>query len=213
MSAFATYRTFTDPEEAEALATILDHHGIPYRIDRAETPVLTFSSDMVHERLMIAVPPDLFREADKAQEAAVPDLPAEAFGDHYFSEYSSDELLEVLHKADEWSPGDVIIARRLLADRGVETDSAEIAAKQQENLVAKRQPIPGNPFLLGFGFVLAFLGGILGFFLGWSYATLKDRDASGVEYHRYDAHTRELGQWMMATSVLCFIGWLLYRFA
>lgn len=210
MSAFATYRTFTDPEEAEALASILDHHGIPYRIDRARAVVdMTFSSDMTHERLLIFVPPDLFAEADKAQEAAIPDEPDGSFGEHYFADYGSDELLEVLHKAHEWNPGDVLIARRLLAARGVEVDTEKIAEKQQEEIAAVHKPVKGPAFLVAAGFAFAVLGGLLGFAFGWSFATMKSRDPSGKEYYHYDERTRDLGQWMLIISAISVVGWFI----
>lgn len=209
MAEFATYRTFTDPEEAEVIVSILGKHGVPYRIDRARAPVdLTFSSDMTHERLIVCIPADLFVEADKALESTVPEEQDESFGEHYLNDFSSEELLDLLHKAHEWSPGDVVIARRLLARRGVDADDESIAAKQQENLAAMRQPVSGDKFLIAAGFLLALLGGIFGIAIGWSYATLKDRDATGKEYYRYDSRTREIGRIIMGLGILCGFAWL-----
>ena len=213
MAEFATYRSFTDPEEAEALVQVLNHHGIPFRTDRTQMSIgQTFASSAAYEQILVAVPADLFGDADKALEAAMPEETEDAFGEHYLSEFSSDELLEVLHKAHEWNPGDVVVARRLLAKRGVETDAEEIAAKQKAILEAKREPVSGNRYLITFGFFLALLGGILGAALGWSYATLKERDATGTEYYRYNEQTRKLGRWMMLVSGVCFLGWVCVRF-
>lgn len=212
MAEVANYRTFTDPEEAEVIVSIIGKAGIPYRIDRARAPVdLTFSSDMAHERIILCIPADLFVEADKALASSVAEEPESSFGEHYLNDFSSEELIELLHKAHEWSPGDVVIARRLLAKRGVDADEESITAKQQENLAAIREPVPGDKFMIAAGFLLALLGGLLGIALGWSYATLKERDATGKEFYRYDTRTRELGRLMMYLGIVCGIAWVLAR--
>jgi hypothetical protein len=210
MSDFATYRTFTDPEEADALVQFLDHRGIPYRIDRARPPVdMSFDPDRTQERILIFLPRDLFAEADRAQEAAVPDETESSLKDHYLSEFSDEELLEILYKSHEWSPGDVVIARRLLESRGVEVDSAKIAGKREELVASLREPVKGPFFLITAGFLLALIGGLLGIALGWSFATFKDRDPDGHEFYKYDEKTRTLGKWMMSLGAVSLLMWLL----
>lgn len=212
MSTFATYRTFLDPEMAEELTRVLDEHGIPYRIERDKPSVdLAFTADQTHERILISIPPDLFVTADKAQESMTPEVEEGGHEDHFMNEFSDEELTEVLHKASEWHPADVIIARRLLESRGVEVDDAELEQKQAEHLEKRRQPIPASAALIGAGFIFSFLGGLVGLGIGWSLVSMKERDVTGKTYHRYDHRSRDLGRCMIflglaALPVWWFIG-------
>ena len=198
MSTFATYRTFIDPEMAEELTRVLDEHGIPYRIERDKPPVdLAFTADQTHERILIAIPPDLFVPADKAQESMTPGAAEDVDKDHFLHDFSDDELVDVLHKASEWHPADVIIARRLLEARGLEVDDAELEQKQAEHLEKQRQPIRASFALIAAGFIFSFLGGLIGLGIGWSLVSMKERDATGKTYHRYDHRSRDLGRCMI----------------
>lgn len=202
MPAYATYRTFTDSEEADALRQVLAHHGIPYRIDRAKPAVdLSFDPDHAHERILVFLPLERFADADRAQEAAAPDASNSDLEHHYLQDFSNEELLEILYKSHEWHPGDVMIARKLLETRGVKEDPAMIADKRLEEIIAIREPVAGPPNLIAAGFLLALLGGILGIVLGWSFVTLKERDPNGEEFYKYDGLTRSLGIWMIVSGL------------
>lgn len=208
MSTFATYRTFIDPEMAEELTRVLDEHGIPYRVERAKPPVdLAFTADQTHERVLVSIPPDLFVTADKAQESMTPDAEKDVEEDHYLNDFSDDELQEVLHKAREWHPADVIIARRLLASRGVDIEEAKIQEKQAEHLEKQRQPIRASFALLAAGFIFSLLGGLIGLGIGWSLVSMKERDATGKVCHRYDARSRELGRCMIFLGIVAMPVW------
>lgn len=213
MSSFVTYRTFTDPEEANALVQVLDHHKIPYRIDTARPPVdMSFDPDRTQERILIFVPAGCVADADRAQEFAVHSEPDFDIGEHHFQEFSDEELLGVLYKSHEWNPADVLVARRLLADRGVEVSSEAIAGKKEQLADAMRQPVKGPFFLVAAGYLLALLGGVLGIALGWSFATMKERDPSGREFYKYDEGTRRDGKWMMAIGCGFALFWIHRRF-
>jgi len=209
MSSFVTYRTFTDPEEASALVQVLDHHKIPYRIDTARPPVdMSFDPDRTQERILIFVPQGCVVDADRAQETAVPSELDFDVGGHHFQDFSDEELLDVLYKSHEWNPADVLIARRLLADRGVEVSAEAIEEKKEQLAESMRQPVKGPFFLMAAGYLLSLLGGILGIALGWSFATMKERDPSGREFYKYDEGTRRDGRWMMGIGFVSALFWL-----
>lgn len=208
MSNFATYRRFIDPEMAEELTGILDEHGIPYRVDVAKAPVdLTFSPDPTHRRILVSIPPDLFVKADEAQESIAPEAADGGFGDHHLHEFADDELTEVLHNAREWHPADVVVARRLLESRGVEIEEKKVEEKQAQHLEKQRQPMRAPFVLIAAGFIFSLLGGLIGFGIGWSLVSMKERDATGKIYHRYDGRSRDLGRCMILIGGIAMIIW------
>jgi hypothetical protein len=207
MPTFATYRTFIDPEMAEELTRVLDEHGIPYRVERAKPPVdLAFTADQTHERVLFSIPPDLFVSADRAQESMTP-AEGNIDEDHYLNDFSDDELIEVLHKAREWHPADVTTARRLLASRGVDIEEAKVAEQQAKHLEKQRQPIRASFALIAVGFIFSLLGGLIGLGIGWSLVSMKERDATGKTYHRYDHRSRDLGRCMIFLGLAALPVW------
>ena len=215
MAALAHYRTFIDPEEADELLRILEQQGIPCRVDRDKPAAdLSFgTADPNDFRILVFIPGDLFEEADRAIENVIADTPDKEDGEHYLSDFSDEELLEVVRKSHEWNPADVMTARRMLAARGKEIDESEVAAIRQNHLAETQKPVAGNEIYIAGAYLLAFLGGVLGFLFGWSYATMKNRDASGRSHHHYDAATRKHGVQIMVISVVCFGLWMYHRFS
>jgi hypothetical protein len=215
MANLARYRTFIDSDEADELLKVLDRQGIPYRVDRDKPAVdLNFGvADPNEWRILVFIPADLFADADRALEALAVEAPVTGDADHYLNDFSDKELLELVRMSHEWSPADGLTARRMLVARGVEIDEQEIAATRQESLAASHEPVAGNEPLIAVAYVLALLGGILGFLFGWSYATMKDRDRAGRSYHHYDEATRKHGVQIMVISVVCLGLWMYHRFS
>jgi len=135
----------------------------------------------------------LMRELEKADQA----LDAE----HYFNDYSNEELLDVIKSEDEWSPEDVVHARKMLQERKVEWNEEEIFSINEAKRNAKDNPeTVSTPNLIG-GFVLALLGGLLGIGMGWYLMALKKDSRDGNRIFVYDEKTRKAGRLMLFVGV------------
>ncbi|MFT5109024.1 MAG: hypothetical protein ACI9UA_004670 [Pseudoalteromonas tetraodonis] len=128
--------------------------------------------------------------------------------DHYLFASSKDELAEILAAPSDWSPFDVAHAKRLLAEKGVdiETASAESIEERKEQL---KRGIPAPASLILFGWVIGFCGGLIGILIGLSIATSKTK-YEGTEYFTYNEDSQKTGKKIMSLGIIMLIAWFLF---
>lgn len=126
---FEDYQSFDSLETARfVLLDVLDQHQIPYTlyqdnyrqdvilgkgINTAQIWVRLQRSDFTRTNQLFE------QEAERRYET----IPA----DYYLRELNSEELIDILKKPDEWSVDDYIIAKKLLAEAGVQVNEEKIA--------------------------------------------------------------------------------------
>ncbi len=64
--------------------------------------------------------------------------------DYYLYSFTDDELMEVITKADEWSPFDVVLARKILAEKGKSISDEAIKAINEKRIEELKAPEPAN---------------------------------------------------------------------
>jgi len=112
--------------------------------------------------------------------------------------------MEVVTKADEWSPFDVVLARKILADRGKEISDESIEKIHEKRIEEMRKPDPPQTQWITLGYILAFLGGVLGIFIGWHIYTFKKTLPDGERVYGYTEHDRKQGKIIMWLSGVIF---------
>src|SRR5665213_1558027 len=117
---FITYQKFNDPALAEELAEHLELHRVPHSIEEES---LTFSitfipNDPLQKEYAVKIKREDFEKVNKLLTQIAENNTAEIDKDYYLFAFTNDELMEVIIKADEWSAFDVVLARKLLAERG-----------------------------------------------------------------------------------------------
>lgn len=91
--------------------------------------------------------------------------------DYYLFRFTDDELMDVLIKADEWNAFDVVLARKLLAERGKIISDEAILAIHKKRIEELKKPDAPQTFWIVVGYIFALVGGVLGFFIGGHLST------------------------------------------
>ncbi|TAE48947.1 MAG: hypothetical protein EAZ89_14700 [Bacteroidetes bacterium] len=215
-----TFERFPTESDAAELIGWLEANEIPF-ITEAESSGLddTFTpGGELSRSFVVKLLPEDFEKArellaeDAEEEVATEPDPT----DHYLHEFTDEELLEVLHKPDEWTPYDYALAHKLLKERGTEVSEAELETFRQARMAQLVQPEKDNPGWIVMGYVIALLVPLIGPLLGWYMITLRKTLPDGKRVFAYSAATRKQGERIfvlgLVVSVLAAI-WLIYQIA
>ena len=205
MSEFVTYRRFSSLEDALYYTTFFTENDIEYEVEHNKPPVdATFSGPSVNHEVNIKIKAEDFAKADLLLEES-----AEAIdisdGTYYLLDFSDEELLNVIRKYDEWSVDDVVLAQKILKDRGKEISVEKVKELKDERLAQQRKPQSVDGFWLMFSYVLAVLTGWIGIVVGLYFKTFKKTLANGERVFVYDEKSRRKGQILFVLSSV----WLL----
>ena len=185
-----------DGDSLAQIRSVLDGAGIAYRTaSTAATFDIAAIGSGGEADVIVSV-----RKADYAAARAAMEeefLSADLPPDHYLLGFSDDELVEVLGKADEWSPHDVAHARRLAAARGI--DESAVRLRAEEKVQSRRNGKPASRALLIAGWIFSLLGGLIGLGIAWSICYMKDKTPEG-EFFTYDERSRARARPMLAVA-------------
>jgi hypothetical protein len=210
---FVTYKKFNFLFDAEPLIEVLLENEIEYEIENASPAIdITFSANTMHNEYRIKIAPEDFSKLEHIIQERTKLILDQIEDDHYFHEFSETELIEVLQKPDEWSTADVIIARKMLEDRGKKYSDDEIQAMRNRRIAQLTTPAPRPDGLILSGWILVALGGIFGFFIGWYLNSFKKTIFSGEQVWAFDNATRKEGANMFIAGVIVHILSLLIYF-
>lgn len=212
---YTLYSNFYTLEAVRSAMQRLQEAGIPYRLQKQRLLIdKAIIGDPARPDYALWVPRrDLQRAESLYHPATDPVVAAHTLPpDHFLHQFSDEELVEVLAKADTWNPDTVRQALLLLQQRGRSVSDEDLAIlenRRSRELAAGR---PATlPYLLG-AYLCATIGSFLGLLIcpvlaaamGWSYYRLKDRGPQGKQHFRYNRSTRLQGLLLIALAVICF---------
>jgi hypothetical protein len=219
---FITYQKFNDAALAGELAGQLEQHGIEYQIEEES---LTFNitfvlNDPLQKEYAVKIKSGDF---EKVNQLLKDDESKNIDGvdkDYYLFSFTDDELMDVLTKADEWSAFDVVLARKLLAERGKDISEATISSINEKRIEELKKPeasqltwvIIGYIIALG-GIILPFFVSAIGFFIGWHLASYKKTLPDGARVYGYNETDRVHGKRIFYLGITVFVlslGYLLF---
>jgi hypothetical protein len=132
---------------------------------------------------------------------------------HFFYTYTSDELMEVLRKPDEWSSFDFKLAKTILKERGVEISNEALSYMNEERRAELSQPDELPRFYLTATYIFALIGGVLGFLMAIALFLAKKSDKDKNKIYRYSDADRIHGRNAMLISIACMMIWsMLYSY-
>lgn len=190
---FITYQRFNEAELANLLIAILEENDIPF-IMSEEGPVFdpsfSFREDISHYAVKIRSE-DFERvsqllEQNESNNQAINE-------DYYLFDFTDEELKEVLEKADEWNAFDISLAKRILAERGKPVNDAELLNLKSKRLEELKKPEHSQRTWIILGYIFAFVGSILGLFIGWHLFKHKKTLPNGERVYGYTEHDRKQG--------------------
>ena len=210
---FITYQKFNDPALAEELAEQLEQHQIEYTIEEESTgfdPSLVMSNEAKYYAVKIKSDDfETVNELLKENEEVNTD---EIDKDYYLFSFTDDELMEVVTKADEWSAFDVVLARKLLTERGKEVSDQKIAAIHEQRIEELKQPEASQLSWIIIGYLIALSGVILpffvsaiGIFIGWHLSSYKKTLPDGERIYGYSETDRMHGKRIFYLGIIVFV--------
>jgi hypothetical protein len=206
------YKHFNDAALANALVDVLEEGGIEYDVKESNAvfdPAFR-SSDLTIE-YSIKIKPEDFERANQLLNDKEKENVNQVDKDHYLFSFTDAELMDVLTKADEWSPFDYQLARKILLERGVAINEKTLADLKTERLEELRATDPLQSGWIIVGYIFALAGGVLGTFIGWHLSTYKKTLPDGEQVYGYNESDRKQGQWIFYLSIVVLISSIIYR--
>ncbi len=122
--------------------------------------------------------------------------------DYYLHSFSTEELLEIVEKPDEWGNQNFLIAKNILKDRGITISDTDISQKKFKRLTELAKPEKeGNVFII-LGYIFAVFFGFIGIFFGLLIMNSKKTLPDGRKVFIYDMRTRNHGQIILIISLI-----------
>ncbi|HEY2580550.1 MAG TPA: hypothetical protein VGI43_02010 [Mucilaginibacter sp.] len=208
-----TYQKFNDIALANELAQQLDSHHIENHIveeSRTFDPGFTFNDTLQTDWAVKIKQQDFEKVNQLLKDDETEDI--NAIGkDYYLFGFTDDELMEVITKADEWSPFDFVLARKILANRGKPVGDEAIATINEKRIEELKSPDEPQTYWIIIGYICAFLGGLLGIFIGWFLATYKKTLPNGERVYEYNENDRKQGRRMMYIGIVVLVIAAIYK--
>lgn len=208
-----TYRKFNDIALANALAEQLTEHDITYIIEEQSS---TFDpgfrlNDELSTDYAVKISPDDFARVNALLIEDESKMTDEVDADYYLLSFTDDELTDVIAKADEWSTFDVVLAQKLLAERGVTISDHKIEELHEQRIEELKKPDEPQTFWIILGYILILFAGVLGIFIGWHTAYHKKTLPNGEKVFSYSENDRKHGRIIFRLSVVTFVIALLWK--
>src|SRR5690349_2135740 len=117
MSSFEVFKSFFLEEEAVALRDLLLNQGIEAKVEKSRDIVdKIIAGDGLDPQIHLKIKNTDFTRSNQIIDEYISQHLATVDPDYYLFDFSDEELLEIIHKPDEWNNQDVMIAKKILAD-------------------------------------------------------------------------------------------------
>jgi hypothetical protein len=135
MASFKTFQTFNDPGLASAIANKLKAQRIICLVEKVE-PLLepTFFRNTVEPNIHLKVRTADLDRAHRVLEEHYKHQLQDIDPGYYLLSFTDIELLDIVAKPDEWGHFDYVLARELLAERGLPIPDDTIRQMKQQRL-------------------------------------------------------------------------------
>lgn len=206
-----TYKKFKTKADAFELIELLNANGIEYYIEDIRPSYdMTFAGGAeLDDKFVLKLKSTDFEKVDKMLNAIAAENIDLVVKDYYLFDFSDDELYGILEKFDEWSITDVMLAQKILNERGKNVSNESVQEIKDKRIDALKEPEKGHKGWLMFGFVSAIFGGLIGILIGYHYFRSKKTIPTGDKVFAYDAETRKIGLIIFCLSFVALFIWIL----
>jgi hypothetical protein len=195
MKEFVPFQSFFTEAEAAPIIEILKERGIEYKIEKLKELLdPTITGHIVQNKIFLLLQTHDFPKANEALDDAIMKNIRSLDSDYYLFSFSNDELHEIIHKPDEWSRQDFLIARKILSDRGINVDDAAITSIKRERIRELAVQERGDLFWISVGYVMAIIGGLLSLVIALPFILARKTLPDGSRMFIYDTVTRRHGR-------------------
>ena len=203
---FITYQRFNDIALANNLADILQRHSITYTIEEESltfNPTFVLNNELANE-YAVKIKSEDFEQVNQLLVEEETTNIDEVEADYYLFKFTNDELIDLITKADEWSAFDYLLAQKILTERGITINDKYLAELKEKRIEELKEPETPQTIWIVVGYMAAFLGGILGIFIGWHLLSSKKTLPNGEKVYDYNEHDRKHGRNIFYLSIIIF---------
>lgn len=190
----STVATFTDQDDALSSLAVLMSNGIKADLSQKHN-----NGVHIYE---LNVPNDEMSNATflLGSQTEVAEL-----RDNYMTDFSDEELEDIVLEELSYSPVMVENAKELLKIRYPGFSFEDIERKKKAILLTHKKGVKANKSYILLGYCLAILGGVIGLGIGWSMETTKVKGTDHKYYYTYDQESRKHGKRVKWLSILFLI--------
>lgn len=198
-----TVKEFQDRELLGDYVDLFEKAEIPFSVEDSKPRFdATFANDESRRYYRINVAPVDLGSALELCERMDQKILTELPDDYYLFQFSDEELREVLVRSFEWNSLDVMLAKKLLIERGVPFSEGTITFQREELLDELDAPEKEDTVIVVCGYIFCFLGGFFGLLIALSILNSKKTTRDGFRIPRYNDQTRSHAKNML----LIFVG-------
>lgn len=207
----ASFRTYTSLAEAETLQQTLKQHEIDCLIIDNSLAAGAAIGGQLPKEYEVKLKPENFEAANAILEQRAAEDMDELPEGYYLSEFTNDELIDVLAHRYEWSEFDYLHARRLLEERGVDINEQQLQEITVNRLRELTKPEKIHPGWIALGYVFALLGGVVGILTGFGIVYSTKTLPTGIVVPTYSPNDRKHGRYILILSVIVLTAAVLYK--
>jgi hypothetical protein len=206
MSKLITFRNYQTLEEAQEILPLLEAQQIAYEIEDSSRAVSDFIIGQDTKfNILVKIKPEDFEKANAVLDSYAAGMVQAADPDHYLFGFENQELLEIIAEPDAWSDYDYHLAKKILTERGIPiTKELETTfqAKRNAELTKKED---SSKLMTTWGYISAFLGGVIGIAIGLNLWTMKKTLLNGERVYVYNENDRRHGKIITVVGIIVFL--------
>jgi hypothetical protein len=209
---FLTFQKFNDEVALLELETILNDNNIEYLLeDTSSSFDPSFANNVLAKEYRIKLKKQDFERANNLLEQISMDQIDSVDKDYYLFGFTDLELIEIITKRDEWGQFDFLLAQKLLKERGKEINPELVELLKKQRIAELAKPEENQKGWIYAGYIMAFLSGFLGFFIGWHLLTHKKTLPNGDRVYSYSPSDRRHGNRILVIGSICFVFWVILK--
>jgi hypothetical protein len=203
MAGYEIFKSFYNETEATDMMNLLLEHGIHAKTEKTK-PILdkVITGDNMQPSLHLKIDPVHFEKAHQILEDYIRMHIDQAEPDYYLYSFSDNELMEILKKPEEWNHQDIIIAQKILNERGKPVTDNQVNRLRAERIQQLAVVEKEDPVWIVYGYLLTILVSLAGFFFGLFLLTTKKLLPDGTKVMMYARYIRIHGLVMMMLSAV-----------
>lgn len=203
---FITYQKFIDLAEVKEFSDLLKEHNIEFLVEDESAGLdATFGNSAFNKEYRIKLKKEDFEKVNNLK-LQIPENEIEAIGrDYYLFQFTDLELIELITQNDKWSTFDFLLAQRILKERGKEVNAEVLRTLRAERIEELSKPEKNQTVWIVVGYLTAFLGGLIGFFIGWHLLSYKKTLPNGNRVPGYSEKDQKHGLRILIIGIISVI--------
>ncbi|HEX2630898.1 MAG TPA: hypothetical protein VHM26_17905 [Chitinophagaceae bacterium] len=204
------FKSFYNHQGAIDLKEFLHSKGIEAEIV-LNKPVAdkVLVGDGLEKDFFVKIDPDDFDQANKLIDAHIEGNLSQLDPDYYLFSFADEELFEIVQKSDEWNNQDVILAKKILRDRGYDLSEKQVSDMRSTRIKELSQSESENPKWMYLGYFATIVVPPIGLIFGLSLLQAKKLLPDGTKVLAYNQQTRMRAQRIVIVSLFLSALWII----